>query len=300
MADGRVADMEVIWDTNQAGRKFESQLAEEHVDEDALVRRRSRKEWPDPRLSMVWNVEIYDYTPEGNKRPVKGLVEALIEVLVDVETRGGTPQEMVEAVGERLVEPRKHFDSHNWATAWQQTSASEVSFEEFLLDWGQQTGYWCPQLLVDECGAPPRHVSVWRVSEPEGSGRGMVRTFPAVPDMAGGEYEHMLSTVQNCINVKTAKDQMENARGLRWLFVVLDSNMAAAQLDDYFGPAWLAPDAPEPSPYHVLDTLTFDYFDEVWVTGRAFHKRSNTVLRLFRSRADPQHKVIPRSGLTAG
>ena len=53
MADGRIADVEVIWDTNEAGRRFESQLAEEHPDDDALVRRRSRKEWPDPRLSLV-------------------------------------------------------------------------------------------------------------------------------------------------------------------------------------------------------------------------------------------------------
>ena len=30
---------------------------------------------------------------------------------------------------------------------------------------------------------------------------------------------------------------MEHAPDLKWLFVVLDDNMAAVQLDDYFGPA---------------------------------------------------------------
>ena len=61
MADGRVADMEVIWDTNQAGRKLQRQLGEEHVDQRALRRRRSRKEWPDSRLSFVWDVRVFPH-----------------------------------------------------------------------------------------------------------------------------------------------------------------------------------------------------------------------------------------------
>ena len=73
---------------------------------------------------------------------------------------------------------------------------------------------------------------------------------------------------------------------------MLDDNMAAVQLDDYFGPACLQLDASERCPFHVLDTLTFDYFDEVWVTGRAFHERSDIVLRLFKSEDAPQHKVV--------
>ena len=300
MADGRVADMEVVWDTNQAGRNFENQLAEEHVDEDALARRRSRKEWPDARLSLVWDVRVYDHTPDDNRRPVSGLMEALIEVLAQVETLGGTPEEVLKAAGERLILPREHLTSHSWVTAWQQADANGVSFEEFVLHWGRQTGYWYPQLLVDDGVALSRRVRVWRVSEPEGSNGGMVRTFPAVPDAARGEYEHLLSTVQNCINVKTAKDQMKNARGLRWLFVVLDPNMAAVQLDDYFGPASQELDPSERNPYHVLDRLTFDYFDEVWITGKAFQTRDHIVLRLFKTGDAPQHKVVRRPEVLAG
>ncbi len=82
--------------------------------------------------------------------------------------------------------------------------------------------------------------------------------------------------------------------------MVLDSNMAAIQLDEYFGPAWLAPDAPEPCPYHVFDTLTFDYFDEVWVTGRAFYERADIVLRLFKTGDAPQHKIVRRAEVLAG
>lgn len=113
-----------------------------------------------------------------------------------------------------------------------------------------------------------------------------------MPDSAWGEYEHMLATARGHIDKKTVKRQMENAPGLRWLFVVLDPNMAAAQLDDYFGPARLELDAAELSPYHVLDSLTFDYFDEVWITGAAFHTRGRIVLRLSKTGDAPQHRII--------
>ena len=115
-----------------------------------------------------------------------------------------------------------------------------------------------------------------------------------------GEYEHMLSTVQKCINAKTSKRQMEHAPGLRWLFVVLDDNMAAVQLDDYFGPACEELDPSERNPYHVLDRLTFDYFDEVWITGRAFQTRDHIVLRLFKAGDAPQHQIVRRAEVLAG
>ena len=300
MADGRVADVEVIWDTNEAGRRFESQLAEEHADDDALVRRRSRKEWPDPRLSLVWDARVVDHDPDSNRRPVRGLVEALIEVLVSVEAQGGTPEQIVKAASERLVLPRDYLDAQDWVSEWEQVDAGEASFEEFLIRWGQQTGYWYPQLLVEDEASISRRVWVWRASEPEDSSGGMVRTSPAVPDAAWGEYEHMLDTVQDCIDAKTAKRQMENAPGLRWLFVALDHNMAAHQLDDYFGPASEELDPSKRCPYHVLNRLTFDYFNEVWITGRASQTGDHIVLRLFKTDDAPQHKIVPHADVLAG
>ena len=258
-ADGRMADVEVTWDTNEAGRWFESQLADEHVDESALRRRRSHKEWPDPRLSMVWSVRVYDHAPDSNRRPLKELMTALIAVLVDVEAAGGEPQQMLEAARQRH-----------------------------------------PQQLVDSFGALPRRVHVLKVSEPETPGSGVVRTSPAVLDPAWGEYEHMLATVQRHIDKKTAKAQMENAPGLKWLFVVLDDNMAAVQLDDYFGPACEELEVSERCPYRVLGRLRFDYFDEVWITGRAFQDGSHIVLRLFKSGDAPLHKVISHADVVAG
>lgn len=296
-ADGRIADVEVVWDTNEAGRKFESQLAEEHDDDSALVRRRERKEWPDSRLSLVWDVEVYDDDPVNNKRPVKELVQALIVVLAEVEALGGTPKQMKGAAQERLVNPREHCDSHDWLTASRQESVSDASFHEFLLRWGQETGYWYPQLLVDDFDSLARHVQVLSASESEQPRFGMVRTSPVVPDFAVGKYQHMLATVQRHIDEKTARCQMENSPGLKWLFVILDDNMAAVQLDEYFGPSCQELDAAERCPYHVLDTLTFDYFDEVWITGRAFQTRDHIVLRLFKAGVAPQHKIVRRAVL---
>lgn len=59
-------------------------------------------------------------------------------------------------------------------------------------------------------------------------------------------------------------------------------------------------DAARPSPYHVLDTLTFDHSDELWITGRAFHERADIVLRLFKTGDAPQHKMVRRAEVLAG
>ena len=299
-ADERVADVEVTWDTNEAGRRFESQLTDEHVDESALRRRISHKEWPDSRLSMMWSVKVYDHAPDSNRRPLKELMAALIDVLVDVEAERGTPQHMLETARQRLVDPHEHLDRHDWLSDRRASSTPSADLGDFMLQWGHDTRYWYPQQLVDCFKAPPLRVHVVRVSEPEVPGCGMVRTSAATPSPAFGEYGHMLDRVQHHIDRKTSRRQMENAPGLRWLFVVLDNNMAAGQLDDYFGPANQELEASERSPYRVLGRLRFDYFDEVWITGRAFQDGSHIVLRLFKSGDAPQHKVISHADVLAG
>ena len=254
MADRRVADMEVIWHTNQAARWFESQFFVEKADAIGLRRRRVRKEWPDARLSWMWDVRVYVQAwSVSRKQTAKKLVKQLIPVLAEVEAEGGTPEDMASKAHRKLYDP-----------------------------------------------ASPRRVRVLRSPRiPRQPGEGMVRTSAVTLNPVVGEYGHMLSIVQKCINAKTSKRQMEDAPGLRWLFVVLDDNMAAVQLDDYFGPACLELDASERCPFHVLDALTFDYFDEVWMTGRAFQTGDDIVLRLFKSGDAPQHKVVPRSEVTA-
>ena len=303
-ADERVADLEVTEDTNEEARKLEGAFGVVWDDEAALRRRHSRREWPDSRLSFVWDVRVFPHGLSDKKRSVEQLaeelVEALVAILTEVEGAGGTPEEMAEKAQERLVEPAAHLESHDWGTEWHEASARGVCFEAFMFEWGRDTGYWYPRSLVVWFSEPPPSFIVRSVSEPDGPDCGMVRTSPGVFDFAVGEYEHMLSTVQRRIDKKTARRQMENAPGLRWLFVVLDENMAADQLDDYFGPASQELDPPERNPYHVLNRLTFDYFDEVWVTGRSFQSRDHIVLRLFKTGDAPQHKVVRRAEVLAG
>lgn len=74
---------------------------------------------------------------------------------------------------------------------------------------GRRDGCWYPQFLVDYLTAALRRVRVWRVSEPEWSDGGIVRTRPTVFDFAWGEYGHMPDRVQYHIDKKTTKDQME-------------------------------------------------------------------------------------------
>ena len=300
MAGGRVADVEVTRDTDQEVQSFESQLGVVQPDEHTGRSRWVPKEWLDPRLGWQWHVQISEHDPHNNKRPVRGLVEALISVLVEVEAVGGTPAEMVGTAQARLLDPEEHFNGCDWGPAWFDASGRGVSFEDFMVQWGRDTGYWYPHLLVDHSKAIPRRVHVRRVSEAAEPGLGLVRTIASVPDFAWGEYEHMLSTVQGHIDRKTAKSQLEGTKGLKWLFVVLDDNMAAVQLDDYFGPACQELDPSERNPYHVLNALTFDYFDEVWITGRAFQTRDHIVLRLFKTGDAPQHKIVRRAEVLAG
>ena len=168
MADGRVADMEVIWATNEAGRGFESQFYVEKTDETGR-RRRCRREWPDARLSWMWDVRVYAQTGSvRRKQTAKKLVKDLIPVLAEVEAEGGTPEEMASRAHDKLYDP---------------ASTCRVRVRR-----------------------PPRRSSQ--------AGDGMVRTSAVTLNPVFGEYGHMLSTVQKCINAKTSKRQMENAHCL--------------------------------------------------------------------------------------
>ena len=302
MADGRVADVEVIWDADGAAQRFEKQLGVVREDVSTLRSRRLRREWPDLRLALVWDVRVFLHGLVDEKwveRLVEELVEALIAVLADVEAEGGEPEQMVEVAQRRLVEPMAYLDGHDWGTKWAEANARGVDFEKFMLGWGNDNGYWFPRLLVIASNTLPPSFHIRGAARPEGSDCGMVRTSPASYDFAVGEYEHMLATVQRHIDKKTAKRQMQQAPELKWLFVVLGDNMAADQLDDYFGPASEGLDPSERNPYHVLDSLTFDYFDEVWITGTASQAR-DIVLRLFKTGDAPQHKIVRRADVIAG
>lgn len=293
-ADERVADVEVTEDTNENARKFEKVFGVVCDDEATLKRRCKRRPWPDSRLRFMWDVRIHPHGLSDKKLSAEQLAEELVEalkvVLVQVEAAGDELERMKETAQSKLVEPMVHLDSCDWGTAWQEASEQGIDFDDFILGWGKDTGYWYPRSLVVEFQDRPPSVRILRVSLPDTPGGGMVRTSPAVIEFAWGDHEFMLARVQHHIDKKTSKAQMEDAPGLKWLFVVLGT-MAADQLDDHFGP-----DAPTPFPYDLLNRLNFDYFDEVWITGRSSPTGSHIVLRLFK----PQHKVILPGDVLAG
>lgn len=149
--------------------------------------------------------------------------------------------------------------------------------------------------------ASSRRVRVQRPPHrPQQTSEGMVRASAAVLNPVFGEYQHMLATVQRAIDKKTAKRQMENSCSLKWLFVVIDDSTASDQLDDYFGPACEELDPSERCPYRVLGKLRFDYFDEVWITGKAFQTDDHIVLRLSKTGDAPQHKIVPHAEVLPG
>ena len=95
-ASGRTADVEVIWATNEAARGFQRQFR----------RNGSRKEWPDARLSWVWDVRFYVHGSSlSRKQTAKKLIQRLIPVLENVEAEGGTPEEMAAKAHARLYDP---------------------------------------------------------------------------------------------------------------------------------------------------------------------------------------------------
>ena len=269
MIDGRVADVEVTMNTAPEARSFWHQ-----------IHNKPGPEWPDPRLSHVWTVIVSDHDPEANKhRPAKQVVDALIPVLVATENTGATPEQMVLLANERLCTVKEYIRDTNWAYEWQKAAAAtpDIDFKEWVPIWALKSGYWNPQLLADhfDDSFTARHVRVVKPPVPTKTGNGLVYTYPMVSDGGTwGDYEALLSAVQESIDKKTERDQLRTAPSLKWLAVMLDGGHAGWQLNDHFGP-----DAEPPYPFEVFGDVAFDYFDEVWVIAPSAHE-TYTVIRL--------------------
>ena len=277
--DGRIADVEVTTNTDGDAMSFESALS---VDG-------SGKEWRDRRLSCKWKVLVGDIRPLVSKRnPIKELVTALCDTLELVEALGGTPEQMASEAGRQLIDPATYINRQGGWRSLGATLRRGVSFE----DWSAEgSDYWYPQMLVDhyENGRMTQVVGV--LGEPEllGKGKGMVETFPALTDTGWGR-DALAPAIQAAIVNKTDKAQMNDAPGLKWLTVMLDS-IPADQLWGNFGPGALGP-PPE------LDGISFTYFDEVWAV--ACSPKAYTVLRLSDGGARQQHHIVSRSQPASG
>ena len=144
------------------------------------------------------------------------------------------------------------------------------------------------------CGST-RFVDVVKVPQPVGSERGVVCTYGSTP--FGGRVDHrrLVPPIQACIDDKASDAQLDTAPDLKWLAVMLEGEPPTL-LNEFFGP-----DAP--SPYPILDGISFDYFNEVWVVARTRigedRKEGLVVLRLAESGRKQQRSVVARPSAAA-
>ena len=275
MTDEREADIEVTRVTDGQALSFQYQLTGKD--------NRSSREWPAPGLTHDWFVGVTVMSPEVGTRPARELVAALVAVLREAEDVGDTPEEMAEIARERLLYPDQFLNDSPWVASYQKANREGVSLE----DWAAKySGYWYPQLLADHFNGQitERGVYVLKAPVPVSDRAGTVRTYPSMSE-GSFENEALLSAIQSGVNHKTAKGQMDNSPGLRWLAVILEG-LAALQLSDHFGSG----SQPPPGLYAELSDITFPYFDEVWAI--APREQSLVVLRLSKG-SDPTHTVVP-------
>ena len=97
----------------------------------------------------------------------------------------------------------------------------------------------------------------------------------------------LVPAVQQRIDAKIAKGQLDGFPGPTWLVIVIDGGMSAMALNSAFG----SEDGPQ-SPAGI-DAVTFAGVDEVWVIGkRDGHRTHRGVLRLFASDAPWEWRVV--------
>ena len=274
MTDARVADLEVTRVTDGQARSFWYQLTDKH---------KRSKEWTAPGLTHDWSVFVSVTSPVSGGRPAKELVAALVAVLREAEDMGDTPEEMAEIARERLLHPNQFLNHFPWAASYQKAAREGTTFEDWVVE---SSGYWYPPLLVDRFNGQPtdRRVRVLKAPLPVSDRAGRVRTYPSTGE-GGFENEALLSAIQQGIDHKTAKGQMDNSPDQKWLAVILEG-LAASVLSDHFG----GDQQPPPQLHSELSDITFPYFNEVWAI--APQRQSLVVLRLSKG-SDPTHTVVP-------
>lgn len=278
LADGRVADVEVTLAADEAELSFSAQMSKVTVDPDSGLKHHSPKRWPAPRLCCEWEVSVSDHHPADNKNSTgRELVEALTDVLSDVESAGGTPGELLAAASARLVDPWEFMHSPGFLKGAvqfgtrHQVESGPDDWASRLVNWARQLGYWNPEALRSPRTA--RCVDVVKSPILVGEGAGALVTHVLTGGASFGWWEPLLPTIQSGIDKKSAKKQMQDAPGEKWLAVMLEV-LAGWQLADLWEAGTDAPSLSE------LDKLKFDYFDELWAIAKHPHEKSYVVLRM--------------------
>ena len=153
-----------------------------------------------------------------------------------------------------------------------------------------------PQLMTQKANSR----LAWFAS-PEWDRVAVVGFDPSAGDTCGGvltlvvagcgglmkSVDALVPAVQQRIDAKTAKGQLDGFPSPKWLVVVIDGGMLAMALNSAFGsedgPQWPA----------GIDAVTFAGVDEVWVIGKCRERRAHrVVLRLFASGTPWEWRVV--------
>ena len=104
--------------------------------------------------------------------------------------------------------------------------------------------------------------------------------------VAFGDRDALITAVQERINHKTEKRQLDDAPGLKWLAVMLDGGHPAGRFNDHFGLR-----ANPPYPLEMFSDLTYRDFDEVWVVARS-EGETHAAVRLGHSPGYPERHIF--------
>ncbi|MXZ86861.1 MAG: hypothetical protein F4Z02_14560 [Acidimicrobiia bacterium] len=278
LADGRVADVEVTLAADGAELSFWAQMSEVEIDPETGMKRHKPKRWPDSRMRLEWHVWVSDHHPADNKkRPVKELVEALVNLLSSVEAGGGTGEEMLVAANDQLAPATLIMNRPGFLgrvtreIAQHPGGLAHDDFDAQIVEAVRRQGHWYPESFWNPETA--REVRVVKPPESVGTPSGAIVTHASTGDSSFGWLDPLLPTLRNCVDRKVAKDQMGNAPGKKWLTVMLEGS-AGWQLADLLDAGSQAP------PLSELDDFEFGCFDEVWAIAKHPHIKSYVVLRL--------------------
>ncbi len=235
LGDGRVADVEVTRCIDQATTEL---FAAAHTRDGSPKKRHNAK------LSYQWVVTVADRDPAFNKkrRPLKQVADIAISILAKVEAVGGTPEQMAQNASVL-------FDG--WGVAYR---GSEETITHLRVD----------GLQIQDGGRSQLLAVGYRTPEWVGPGEGSVELTTITTNSSSGKAK-LVSDVQDAIDRKTKKQQMDASDGLKWLAVIVEG-LAAFQLQDYYGPGSRYYDH-DKMQHPVLGGISFDYFDDVWISS---------------------------------
>ncbi len=250
------------------------------------------------KLSHDWVVYVSDsdIAHRSQRRTLKTLVKAIEKVLKKAEEQGGAPETIQECAAQMLnsdpFDPYEHGPQSDW---WKRVNSDEWSQAEdpdkrAQADISSLCDYWYPLDLADRvtAGLRPRHVRVSKPAIAQGNG-GSINVYPTA---SGGAcvleaVDCLVPVIQEGIDKKQNRGQMQGVSGDKWLAVYIDGGCAALQLES-------AAESEQQSQFLGQGNIEFTEFDEVWVIGPTFSTNSFAVVRLAKPGTVDQRHIVPR------